>query len=116
MTYNILGDNMEYFIEIIIYLFFTFGIISFCEKLYFSFFNFKIQKYKKEDSGLVTLKIKIDKYEEYIEEVLKNLMYGDYDNLQYVIDKIEIITDKESANKIKESIWYSKNIELIVEK
>ena len=107
---------MDILIEILIYLFFTFGIISFCEKLYIAFFNFNIKKYKKENSGEIKLILKIDKYENYIDEVLRGIVYGDYENIQYITDKVEIVAPKSDLEKIKNSIWYSTNFKLIVKK
>ncbi len=116
LTYNILGDYMEIFLEILISIFFTFGIISFCEKLYYLFFDFKIKKYKKDTKSKVKLILEIDKYEDYIEELLKVLMYGEYSNLQNVVDKVEMIIPKKDEENIKKSKWFSNNYYLNVKK
>ena len=85
---------MDILIEVLIYLFFTFGIISFCEKMYIAFFNFNLKKYKTKNSGEIKLILKIDKYENYIDEVLKGIVYGDYENIQYITDGLEIIASE----------------------
>lgn len=116
LTYNILGDNMNIFLEIIICLFFTFGVITFCEKIYYIIFDFKLKEYKKGRNSEVKLVLEIDKYYEYVDELLKILTYGEYTNLQNIVDKIEIIMPKEDVKNITNSKWYSNNYYINVKK